>query len=149
MIIGDDCLVQPHAFVRPHVVTGDRCVIGHSVEVTRSVLLDDVKLAHHNYVGDSILGAGVRLGAGAKIANLRFDEADIVVDGVATGRQKLGVVLGDGCRLGVNVGVGPGVVMEPGTWFAGGWLTRGGVHDRDVARDAAPTGGNSQEHAPL
>lgn len=137
VIIGEDCLVQPHAFVRSHVVTGDRCVIGHSVEVTRSILLDDVILAHFNYVGDSIVGNGVRFGAGAKVANLRFDEAPIVVNGVETGRPKLGAVLGDRCRLGVNVGVGPGVVMAPGTWRAGGWLTKSGVYDRAALRRQA------------
>ena len=148
VINGEDCLVHPHAFVRPHVVTGDRCVIGHSVEVTRSILLDDVMLAHFNYVGASILGAGVRFGAGAKVANLRFDERPIVVEGVDTGRQKLGPFLGDACRLGVNVGVGPGVVLMPGTGFAGGWLTRSGVYDQATVlslwrQGQAATGGRA------
>ncbi|MEC7723478.1 MAG: UDP-N-acetylglucosamine diphosphorylase, partial [Candidatus Thermoplasmatota archaeon] len=70
-----------------------------------------------NYVGDSILGAGVNLGAGAKLSNLRHDggEVHVWIDGerVATGVRKFGAILGDGVQLGCNVVTNPGCVLGP------------------------------------
>jgi len=130
-IIGKNCEVRAHAYIRGGVVTGDNCVIGHTTEIIRSILMDRVRVDHFNYVGDSLLGAGVHFGAGAKTANLRFDEKEIVVDGTQTGLKKFGVVFGDGCQLGVNVSIGPGIIFEPSVWLVGSLLLPSGRYTRD------------------
>ncbi|MBI4117817.1 MAG: glucose-1-phosphate thymidylyltransferase [Parcubacteria group bacterium] len=112
-IIGKNCEIRSGAYIRGNVVTGDDCVIGHGTEAIRSILMNGVRLDHFNYVGDSILGARVHFGAGAKVANLRFDEKNIVVDGTDTGMKKLGAIIGDEVQLGVNVTIGPGCVLLP------------------------------------
>jgi len=132
VILGKNCHVRAGAYIRGNVIAGDGCVIGHSTEVIRSILLDDVRVDHFNYVGDSILGNGVHFGAGAKVANLRFDEKEIVVQGVSTGRVKFGGVFGDRCHLGLNVSVGPGVIFEKGTWYAGPGPLKSGLYNRDT-----------------
>jgi bifunctional UDP-N-acetylglucosamine pyrophosphorylase/glucosamine-1-phosphate N-acetyltransferase len=69
--------------------------------------MSGTKVPHLNYVGDSILGERCNLGAGTKVANLRLDKKNIPVNGVDTGRRKLGVVWETGWKL---------VLMHLSTW---------------------------------
>lgn len=121
-IIGDECELRHGTYIRGYILAGDRCVFGHSSEFKHSILLDDVSAAHFNYVGDSILGNGVNLGAGVKLANLRFDHKPIHVDyrdgKISTGLKKLGAVIGDGAQLGCNA------VTNPGTFIGKGIVCR-------------------------
>ena len=45
-------------------------MVGHTTEVKGSIFFDDAKAGHFAYVGDSILGKNVNLGAGTKLSNL-------------------------------------------------------------------------------
>ncbi len=114
-IIGKNCHIRQGAYIRGDVITGDRCVIGHDTEVKHSIFLDDAMAAHFNYVGDSIIGNGVNLGAGVKCANLRLDHENVVVfiDGkrIETGLKKLGAVVGDGAQIGCNCVTDPGTLL--------------------------------------
>ena len=114
-VIGRDCEVRHGAYLRGNVVVGDRCVIGHATEVKGSIFLDDAKAGHFAYVGDSILGANVNLGAGTKLANLRLDRRAIVIslagDRIDSGRRKLGAILGDGAETGCNSVTNPGSIL--------------------------------------
>ncbi len=73
---------------------------------------------HHAYVGDSVLGRDVNLGAGTKVANLRHDDeaVHLTVKGerVSTGRRKFGVVLGDGAKTGIETSLNAGVTLSSG-----------------------------------
>lgn len=114
---GKNCIVGHGALVVGPAIFGDNVVIGHCSEVARSIFGNDSRAAHFNYVGDSVLGSKVNLGAGAKLANLRFDHA------VVRGRfEKLGAVLGDGVQIGCNAVLDPGVIVDAGVWFAGAHL---------------------------
>jgi len=117
-IIGDGCEIRHGAYIRKGSVIGNACVIGHATEVNRSLILDGAKLAHFNYVGDSIIGEAVNLGAGSKCANLRLDEKEIeiVFEGnrIATGRKKLGALIGYGSAVGCNAVLNPGTILFPG-----------------------------------
>lgn len=114
-IIGKNCTIRHGAYIRGDVITGDKCVIGHDTEIKNSVMLDDSHAAHFAYVGDSILGNNVNLGAGTKCANLKLDNGliTIVVEGqrIETGLRKFGAIIGDGCQIGCNS------VTNPGTLF--------------------------------
>jgi NDP-sugar pyrophosphorylase family protein len=117
-VLGARCEVRHGAYIRGGVIAGDDCVIGHATEIKNSILLNGAKAAHFAYVGDSILGGGVNLGAGVKLANLKLkrDEVVLMVDGskVPTGRRKFGAILGDGVQLGCNSVTNPGTIMTPG-----------------------------------
>ena len=56
-------------------------------------------------------------GPGTVTANVRFDESDVAVrrpgERVASGRDKLGAIVGDGCKTGINVSITPGVRIGP------------------------------------
>jgi UDP-N-acetylglucosamine diphosphorylase / glucose-1-phosphate thymidylyltransferase / UDP-N-acetylgalactosamine diphosphorylase / glucosamine-1-phosphate N-acetyltransferase / galactosamine-1-phosphate N-acetyltransferase len=130
--IGDDCEVRPGAYLRGGVWIGDGCVVGTNTEVKRSLLLDGAKAPHLNYVGDSILGRDVNLGAGTILSNFRHDGSEIEVpDGssrIATGRRKLGAVLGDGVLTGCNCVLHPGCVVGAGTQIYPGVMLRPGFY---------------------
>ncbi|MBI4272563.1 glucose-1-phosphate thymidylyltransferase [Candidatus Uhrbacteria bacterium] len=134
-IIGKNCEIRSGAYIRGSVITGDNCVIGHTTELIRSILFDGVRLDHFNYVGDSVLGNNVHFGAGAKVANLRFDEAKIVIDGKDTELKKFGVILGDRCQLGVNTAVGPGIIFEKDVWFLSSYRVTSGVYGREEIKN--------------
>lgn len=113
-IIGENCSIRQGAYIRGDVIVGNDCVIGHDSEIKNSILLNGAKAAHFAYVGDSILGNRVNLGAGAKLSNVRLDHGTISVycqgELIATGRKKLGALLGDGTQIGCNSVSNPGVI---------------------------------------
>lgn len=116
-IIAENAEIRHGAIVRGNVIIGSGAVIGHATEVVRSVFLPGAKAPHFNYVGDSILGSGVNLGAGTKLSNLKNDKTGVkakwggkVID---TGLRKFGAILGDNCMLGCNSVANPGTIMEP------------------------------------
>jgi bifunctional N-acetylglucosamine-1-phosphate-uridyltransferase/glucosamine-1-phosphate-acetyltransferase GlmU-like protein len=121
-IIGDGTEVRQGAYLRGNVFAGRNCVLGHTTEVKHSIFLDNAKAGHFAYVGDSIFGRNVNLGAGTKMANLKFVSGTvrIRVDGraVDTGRRKLGAILGDNVQTGCNSVTNPGTVVGPDSVIA-------------------------------
>ncbi len=115
--IGSECTVRQGAYVRGNVITGSRCVIGHATEVKNALFLDGAQASHFAYVGDSILGADVNLGAGTKLANLKFDGGNVRVrvagQRIDTGLRKFGAILGDRVQTGCNSVTNPGTLMGP------------------------------------
>lgn len=115
--LGAGTVVRHGAYLRGGVICGERCVIGHGSEIKRSILLESAQIAHLVYVGDSILGRKVNLGAGVKCANLRLDRGEVTLhhDGqkISTGLKKFGSVLGDGCQVGCNSVLNPGTILGP------------------------------------
>lgn len=114
-IIGADCEIRQGAYIRGHVIVGDRCVVGHATEVKHSIFLNDAHAGHFAYVGDSILGNRVNLGAGVKCANLRLDKKNVPISfgdkRLDTGLRKLGAIIGDDAQLGCNCVTNPGTLM--------------------------------------
>lgn len=118
-ILGKGCIVRHGAYLRDLVVCGDHCAIGHSAELKGAILLDQANATHFTYVGDSILGNGVNLGAGVKCANLRLDRKEVSVIGpegkVKTGLRKMGAIVGDYSQIGCNSVLNPGTLLRPKT----------------------------------
>lgn len=114
-VLGKNCQVKHGAYLREFVLCGDGCVIGHCAEIKHSILLDEAHVTHFVYVGDSILGNGVNLGAGVKCANLRLDrkEVSISYEGKKskTALRKLGALIGDGAQIGCNCVLSPGTCI--------------------------------------
>ena len=126
--IDEDCDVGPNCFIRPGTSLGRRVRVGNACEIKNSLIMEHTHVGHLSYVGDSILGEHCNLGAGTIMANYRFDAGTIkmmVKDQlIDTGRRKLGAVLGDnvktginslfmaGVKIGVNSWVGPNLMIE-------------------------------------
>lgn len=125
VFVGENAEIRQGAYVRKGSWICARAVIGHCTEIKHSVLLPDAKAPHFNYVGDSIIGTGVNLGAGCKLSNLRNDGRNILIRDGETGElledsglRKFGAVLGEGVQLGCNVVTNPGTIMQKnsGAW---------------------------------
>ncbi len=114
-IIGKDCRIYAGAFIRENVIMGNSVLAGRNVEIKNSLLFDEVAIPHFNYVGDSILGWRVHLGAGVKIANMRIDGRPVRIrvddHSFDTGMMKFGAVLGDEVEIGCNAVVNPGTCI--------------------------------------
>lgn len=117
-IIGEECNVRQGAYIRGSVVVGDHCVIGHDTEMKNAIMLNHANAAHFAYLGDSILGNRVNLGAGVKCANLRLDHGEIIIhfngQEIKTGLHKLGAIFGDDTHIGCNCVSNPGTVTGKG-----------------------------------
>ena len=118
-LIGRDVEIRHGAYIRGHAIICDGAIVGHATEVKGSIFLPGAKAGHFAYVGDSILGRDVNLGAGTKLANLRLagDEVRIRIAGgtaVPTGLRKLGAILGDGAQTGCNSVTNPGTILGRG-----------------------------------
>jgi len=120
--IGKKTIVGNNSVVRESMI-GANCVVGFSTEITRSYVGDNCWL-HSNYIGDSVLDKNVSLGAGAVLANLRLDERYIYsfVKGKRTNTQrtKLGVIVGQNVRIGVNASIMPGVKIGKNSFIGAG-----------------------------
>ena len=128
-LIREGAEVGPNAYLRGATVVGPNAHVGHSVEVKNSVLMADASVGHLSYVGDSVLGRGVNFGAGTNVANLRHDGESVRVtvkgDRVDTGRRKLGAIVGDEAKTGINTSLNAGVKLGAGeTTAPGEALTR-------------------------
>lgn len=116
--------VGPNAYLRGATLVGPDAHVGHAVEVKNSVIMAGASVGHLSYVGDSILGRDVNLGAGTTVANLRHDDrpVELTVNGerISTGRTKFGVVVGDGVHTGINTSLNAGVTLSTGATTAPG-----------------------------
>jgi UDP-N-acetylglucosamine diphosphorylase / glucose-1-phosphate thymidylyltransferase / UDP-N-acetylgalactosamine diphosphorylase / glucosamine-1-phosphate N-acetyltransferase / galactosamine-1-phosphate N-acetyltransferase len=114
-IIGRNCQIRHNAYIREAVLVGDNCVVGNASELKNCLLFNEVQVPHFNYVGDSILGHKVHLGAGVILSNYRIVPGNVAVEvegqRLDTGLRKFGALLGDGTELGCNVVLNPGSIL--------------------------------------
>jgi len=122
VIVGKNCRIGPNTYIRGNTSIGDHCKVGNAVEIKNSVIYPHTNIKHLSYVGDSVIGSHVHLGAGTILANYRHDGTNhrSLVRGrlVDTERIKFGAVVGDGVRTGVNTCVYPGRKIGPGRMTA-------------------------------
>ncbi len=113
--IGNNNLIGPNSFIRPYTFIANDCHIGMS-EIKNSIILSNTAIPHFNYVGDTIICENVNLGAGTKVANLRFDEKNVKVtikgQLVDSKRKKLGTIIGPNVKTGINVSVMTGKIIN-------------------------------------
>ncbi len=112
LIVCQGAEIRHSAYIRGSVIVGCGAVVGNSCELKNCILFDEVKVPHFSYVGDSILGWGAHLSAGAITSNVKCDKSLVTLrDGdrvIETGLYKFGAILGD------MVEVGAGCVLNPG-----------------------------------
>ena len=125
--IGANCEIRHGALLRANTILADSAIVGHASETKNALLLENAAAPHFAYVGDSILGQRVNLGAGSKLSNVGITSRarpdaprrNIMLhcDGQTydSGLTKLGAILGDDVELGCNCVTNPGVLIGPRT----------------------------------
>jgi len=111
--IDEESDIGPNCYIRPCTSIGKKVRIGNACEIKNSIIMDKVHIGHLSYIGDSIVGENCNFGAGTITANYRLDSGTIsmmVKDKVIdSGRRKLGTILGDNVKTGINALIMPGV----------------------------------------
>jgi bifunctional UDP-N-acetylglucosamine pyrophosphorylase/glucosamine-1-phosphate N-acetyltransferase len=106
--VGENCEVGPFARLRPEAVLDEKARIGNFVEIKKSTVGAGSKVNHLTYVGDTIIGTTVNVGAGTIVCNY---------DG-ANKHQTLigdGAFIGSGVELVAPVEIGPGATIGAGS----------------------------------
>jgi bifunctional UDP-N-acetylglucosamine pyrophosphorylase/glucosamine-1-phosphate N-acetyltransferase len=118
--IDEESDLGPNCYVRPCTSIGRKVRIGNACEIKNSIIMDNVHIGHLSYIGDSIIGERCNIGAGTITANYRLDSGavpmmvkEMIVD---SGRKKLGAVLGDNVKTGINSLFMPGVKVGNDSW---------------------------------
>ena len=117
VVIEEGSTVKAGSYLREGVYIGRGASVGANCEIKQSIIFDKSRIAHLNYVGNSIIGEDVNMEAGSVLANHFNERKDknitVVLNGslVSTGTTKFGSLLGDECRIGANAVLNPGTVM--------------------------------------
>jgi NDP-sugar pyrophosphorylase family protein len=113
--IGNNCEIRSGCYIRENVIVGDDVVLGNSCEFKNCIVFNDAQIPHFSYVGDSVLGYQVHLGAGVILSNVRLDRKQISVRGesdlIPTGLRKFGAIIGDRAEIGCNAVINPGSII--------------------------------------
>ena len=125
-IIGSSTEVRPGAYIRGNAIIGKNCIIGNSTEIKNSIICDNCQLSHYNYVGDSILGYNVRLGAGVILSNLKINNRE---------KTKIGSIIGDDAMIGCNSVLYPGTIVGKNTNIYPLVRVRGLIASNSIMKD--------------
>jgi len=124
-VIGAGATVGPFAYLRPGTELAARGKIGTFVETKNSQIGEGSKVPHLSYIGDTTIGRGVNLGAGAITANY---------DDIAKHRTEIGDEVHSGSH---NVFVAP-VRIGDGAKTGAGAVIRKDVPPGALALSVAP-----------
>jgi NDP-sugar pyrophosphorylase family protein len=120
-IVGPNCFIGPNVLLRGGVFLGEGVTVGPTCEVKCVIVCPNSAIAHFNYVGDSIIGSGVDLEAGAMVVNYYNERDDKTVYVFANGEKvdtkatKFGALIGDNTKIGANAVIAPGTILPQGS----------------------------------
>lgn len=119
--IGDNCMIGTGVILRGNVIIQDNVRIGYGVEVKDSIIRNDVTIGPLCYIGDSLVEAGVYMGALVRTSNHRLDRGIIKSwNGQLyepTGLEKLGSHIKESTSLGIGVVILPGRIVPENSSF--------------------------------
>ncbi|MCE4614872.1 MAG: NTP transferase domain-containing protein [Desulfurococcales archaeon] len=130
--------LKPYAFIRDFTFLYRKAVAGAHTEIKNSMLLENAKVPHQSYIGDSIIGEYSNLGASTQTANLRFDDKPVKMTvkdrRISTGRRKMGAVIGGYVKTGIGVLIYPGVKIGAYSRIYPGCIVSRDIPDKTVMK---------------
>ena len=139
LIIDEEAEIRHCAFVRGSAIVGKGSVVGNSTELKNDIIFNSVQVPHYNYIGDSVVGYHVHLGAGVILSNLKNDgtNIDIKYKGkkLPTGMRKMGSVIGDSTEVGCNSVLYPGTIIGKNTNIYPLTRVRGIINSNSIVKD--------------
>ena len=112
--VGDHAIVRMAARIYGGTVIGPHCRVGG--EVSATVFHSYTNKAHEGYVGNSVFGQWVNLGADTTASNLKMTYGSVkVLDWptgleIDTGEQFVGTIMGDHSKTGINSMLNTGTI---------------------------------------
>jgi NDP-sugar pyrophosphorylase family protein len=141
-IIDKEANIRHCAYIRENSIIGEKCIIGNSSEIKNSILFNESKVPHYNYVGDSILGYKSHLGAGVKLSNFKSDGSNININynnqRIDTMLNKLGAILGDNVEIGCNSVTNPGTIICKNSTIYPLLNVRGVINSNTILKSTNP-----------
>lgn len=91
-LIGESNKIGPFSYIRPGTETAKNVKVGAFVELKKTSVNENSKIPHLSYIGDTLIGTGVNIGAGVITCNY---------DGVKKSKTIIGdnVFVGSDCQL--------------------------------------------------
>ncbi len=115
--IGQGSYIGNNSLIRSFTSLGRNCSVGYGVELKNCVVLDNTRIGRLSFIGDSVLGENVDIGAGSMTVNRSVDWKTISVKNGRkardTGLTKLGAFVGDNVVIGAGNTIQPGTVVTP------------------------------------
>ena len=107
-VIGEQCDIGPFARLRPGTELANKAKVGNFVETKKTYLGEGSKANHFTYLGDTVVGQGVNIGAGTITCNY---------DGVNKFQTTIedGVFVGSNSSLVAPVTIGSGATVGAGS----------------------------------
>jgi len=106
--VGADCCIGPFSRIRPDAELEEKVHVGNFVEIKKSSIASETKINHLSYIGDSVVGSGVNIGAGTITCNY---------DGANKYQTTIGdnVFVGSDTQLVAPVSIGDGATIAAGS----------------------------------
>ena len=133
-IIGENCEIRHGAYVGANTLAGDKVVIGHASEVSNCVFLNGSRAPHFAFVGHSILGNNINLGAGTKLSNLKVTMNEIEIEALPTDIPNNIPIIGDGSSLGCNTVTQPATFIGKNVFSYPGAVLRGFIESNKIVK---------------
>ena len=105
---GNDCEIGPFSRMRPGAELANSVKVGNFVEIKKSQVADGSKINHLTYIGDTVMGKKVNVGAGTITCN--YDGANKHLTTIGDG-----VFIGSGVNLVAPVEIGKGATIGAGS----------------------------------
>lgn len=116
--IGDGAIVGSYSQIRSGSVLEAEAEAQRYADIKNSCIGEGTHI-HSGFVGDSVIGENVRIGANFVVANRRLDRGEIKVEvkgeKVNTQKTSMGVFIGNNSHIGINVSAMPGTVIKEGS----------------------------------
>jgi UDP-N-acetylglucosamine diphosphorylase/glucosamine-1-phosphate N-acetyltransferase len=123
-VLGESSIVSMGSKMRGDITIGPFCKLGG--EVSNSVVFGHSNKGHEGYLGNSVLGEWCNLGADTNTSNMKNDYGIVKQWNYAeetfkeTGRQFVGLVMGDHSKAGINTMFNTGSVVGVSANIFGG-----------------------------
>jgi UDP-N-acetylglucosamine diphosphorylase/glucosamine-1-phosphate N-acetyltransferase len=116
--IGKGSYIGNNSLIRSYTSLGNNCSVGYGVELKNCVVQDNTTIGRLSFIGDSVLGENVDMGAGTMTVNRTVDRKPVVIKSgkksFPTGLEKIGAFIGDNAVIGAGNTIKAGTVIKPG-----------------------------------